>query len=54
MKELSLVAYRIKCEGVSKEGGILKADITKEMFFDMTQSWRFKEKPKIFKLKGGM
>lgn len=39
-KEFSLVAYKIKYEGVSKEGGILKVDI-KKMFFDVTQSWRF-------------
>ena len=34
------MAYKIKYEGVSKEGGILKVDI-KKMFFDVTQSWRF-------------
>lgn len=39
-KEFSLVAYKIKYEGVSKEGGILKVDI-KKMFFDVIQSWRF-------------
>lgn len=29
-KEFSLVAYKIKYEGVSKEGGILKVDIKKK------------------------
>ena len=39
-RKFSLVAYKIKYEGVSKEGGILKVDI-KKMFFDVIQSWRF-------------
>ena len=30
-----------KILGVPKEVSVLKVDITKEMFFDMTQSWRF-------------
>ena len=30
-KEFSLVAYKIKYEGVSKEGGILKVDIKKNV-----------------------
>ena len=30
-----------KILGVSKEGSVLKVDTTKEIFFDMTQSWRF-------------
>ena len=41
MKEQCLVAERIAYEEISKEGGILKADIRKKMISSVKQSHRF-------------
>ena len=38
---MSLVAQRTIHKRISKEGGILKMDTTKEILSDMKQSWTF-------------
>ena len=43
LKEQSLVAQRMVYEGVRKEGGVLKADITPKMLKHFKESWRYAE-----------
>ena len=41
MKEASVVAQRIAYEGIAKERGLLKVNVTKEMLSIVKNSWRF-------------